>query len=707
MNKLTQAGSDANTNSAYTLSAGVSASDGTAIVEPELRQMVCDDPVFLIDGQLPVGYTILMGAPKTGKTALLLPIGQSLADRGLRVLYIALDDTIRRMRDRDLAASPDKDYPLLWFYFGWQPKDRISAFSQLESMLTRSRDAGEPFDLVIIDTYGRFIGRRPAGDVFGFDYETGQAFKNLCERQHTSVLITHHTRKGPAGEDWLDQMSGSAGMAASCDAIWYIERTRGSREGVLYMTGNDVEEHVRPLTLGSDMVWRASSKTTVAQAMHTGCPRAVLDYLMEHSLAPLKEIQEGTGEAYNTVRSALGRLHTEGLVDTNGDAWSLTDHPDNSLPDPWTRDNADSARPESTSTSPAPAGPTNVPPPPHPETVVGEQDQSALPAAAAPPEPKRSILPTLALDTSEMATAAELAAVDDPKARTQLAKRGAIKASMKLMKQSVQRDTARYRPSLFAKQPPLEAAQIWEGRNRWYGEVEIGATVAKLDKGAAYLSAANTALPIGALQHDDDPWTAAHGPDRRAGYHLVTIPEFEYPCGGPFHTREERGPVWITTPTLKQLISRADWPRIEILESWTAPATEVLMRPWIETLRDTRARALAADDRTLYQFTKYCYSLVIATMGESSANWEINRPDWMHIIRAQAYANLWRMAVKAQRAGVTVAYVGNTDELHVVDDQAAAAAFPLGTKLGQWKVKERVVIGQPDTDDQAAEQVAA
>ena len=666
--------------------------------------MVCDDPVFLIDGQLPVGYTILMGAPKTGKTALLLPIGQSLADRGLRVLYVALDDTIRRMRDRDLAASPDKKYPLLWFYFGWQPKDRISAFAQLESMLSRSRDAGEPFDLVIIDTYGRFVGRRPAGDVFGFDYETGQAFKNLCERQHTSVLITHHTRKGPAGEDWLDQMSGSAGMAASCDAIWYIERTRGSREGVLYMTGNDVEETVRPLTLGPDMVWRASTKTTVAQAMHTGCPRAVLDYLMEHSLAPLKEIQEATGEAYNTVRSALGRLHTEGLVDTNGDAWSLTDHPDNSLPDPWTRDTG-STQPEDERADPAPAGPTSVPPPPNHEAVVGEQDPNVLPAAAAPPEQKRSILPTLALDTSEMATAAELAAVGDVKARTALAKRGAIKASMALMKASVQRDTARYHPSLFAKQPPIEDREIWEGRNRWYGEVEPGQTVAKLDKGAAYLSAANTALPVGPLVHDDDPWTAAHGPDRRAGYHLVNVPDFEYPCGGPFHTREEPGPVWITTPTLKQLISRADWPRIEILDSWTAPATEVLLRPWIETLRDTRARALATDDRVLYQFTKYCYSLVIATMGDSAANWELRRADWMHVIRAQAYANLWRKATQAARAGVNVVYVGNTDELHVVDDDAAAALFPLGTKLGQWKVKERVVIGPLEHAD--AEEAAA
>lgn len=679
------------------------------IPEPYLRTMVFEAPKDLIPGLLPVGYTIIMGPPKTGKTALLLPMAHQLCWGGMRGLYLVLDDSMRRMRDRTIQASPDREVQNLWFHFGWNPRDKVEAFSRLEAWLAVSQAKGMPFDFVIVDTYGRYVGRRPSGDVFGFDYSVGQQFKVLCERYGCSIIVTHHTRKGASadGDDWLDQMSGSAGMAAATDAIWYITRTRGSREGVLYVTGNDIEEICRPLTLGDDMVWRASRTTTVAQAAHTGAPRAVLDYLTDHATGTLKEICDETGEKYNTVRSALSRLQGEGLVDCAGAAWVLTEHLDNALPGPdsvaasiWSPAVCDA--PEQAQGGGNPPG------------RAPQAEAAAVPSQASSYPSRGSSIHTLRLDYSEMATAAELDAEPDPKARHVLARRGAIAASMKLMKDAVKRDGVRYHPALFTqpiRDTSYEKMPVWEGRNKWTpeGGVPDGWHVLQLDKSAAYLAASNTRLPIGALERDDDP-EAAYA-DKRAGYHLVDPGTMRLAYGGPFHTRTEPGPVWITTPTLKVLREVAGG-GYRILDSYTAPATEALLRPWIDTLRAERVEAIEAGDLRRYEWVKYCYSLVIATMGESGSNFEIRRAEWMHIIRAQAYANLWRTAVRAMGAGkgmdngldalnrpYQVVKVGNTDEIwigspHAFPEMKDTEVWKFGGGLGQWKVKGRIITGQ-------------
>lgn len=309
------------------------------VSDPQLRDMQFPDPEYLIVGELPCGYTLVMGAPKTGKTALVLPIGQKLVRAGYRVLYLLLDDSLRRIRSRSMMADPPSPtfQPLdgLWYVSGWNPAGAQQAFLQLRAWLTRCAEAGNGFDVVIVDTYGRFAGRKPPGvDVFGHDYSIGQMFKSMCEEHHVSVIVNHHTRKGTGNDDdWLDMMSGSAGMAAAADAIWYIVRTRGARTGLLRITGNDMEELEKPVLLGDDMVWRADHTITPGQARHSGTMRTVLDYMHAESQATAKSIAEETGASQNTVHQTLQRLASEGLVAFGNGCWELTGHQDNRLPE--------------------------------------------------------------------------------------------------------------------------------------------------------------------------------------------------------------------------------------------------------------------------------------------------------------------------------------------------------------------------------------
>lgn len=640
--------------------------------DPQLRDRQYPEPEYLIEGILvAAGFTLAVGAPKVGKTALSLPLALRLTHQGKRVLYIALDDSPRRLRARSMMAEPQRheDHARLQYLFGWNPDSRDEAFGALNAWLSLARAMGRPYDLVIIDTYGRFVGRKKStADIFGYDYETGQAFKTLCSTHNCAVLVNHHAKKGSSetGGDWLEMISGTQGIAAAADAIWYITRTRNSRQGLWRITGNDMEEKEIPVVLGSDQVWREDLTVTPAQARHTGTPRDVLDHMMAHPVSSVSEIRDAVGADQNTVGVTLGRLRDEGLIEFFDGAWNLVvNAPDNQLP-------THGQIPPLVPAAPAPQ------PQPQESIVLASPGGriSIVPPVAEPQPVAQPRAQVFELDTSEMDP-------DNPR-------HGAIKASMRLMKDSVQRESARYKPSLYAAQPG-EVTEVWEGRNKWEQPVPDGTALVRLDKGAAYLSAVNTRLPVGPLKEDPDPDDAYRS--GRAGYHLVDVPEQSLLCGGPFHTRLDKGQVWITTPTLKQLLGyRADL--VTIHRSFTGPATEVLLRPWAEALKQTRAEALRTGNGALYNFVKSCYSLPIATMGESSKNWEIRRPDWMHIIRAQAYALLWRKAVQAQMNGCTVVKVGNTDEIWLVDDIHVAQNFKIGRGLGEWSVKHRWIAGE-------------
>ena len=89
-----------------------------------------------------------------------------------------------------------------------------------------------------------------------------------------------------------------------------------------------------------------------------------------------------------------------------------------------------------------------------------------------------------------------------------------------------------------------------------------------------------------------------------------------------------------------------------IAESWTSGATEGLLEKFRRVLTEARKTALArkadgfTDGDVAVEYIKAMYSKFTSTLGESNANLDIRRPEWMHIIRSQAFANLWYKAYK-------------------------------------------------------------
>ncbi|MFI6493794.1 helix-turn-helix domain-containing protein [Streptomyces sp. NPDC050564] len=251
-------------------------------------------------------------------------------------------------------------------------------------------------------------------------------------------------------------------------------------------------------------------------------------------------------------------------------------------------------------------------------------------------------------------------------------------------------------PDILRKQTARGPDQIWEARPKWARpELPPGRhDVTVLDVNAYYLSAFKTHLPIGQLEHSSGP----EHDRRRAGVHLITPPPWDHDAvlPNPIGNRDEAGPLWVTEPTLRLLLrlsapayALCDPP--EIHESYTSGATEGLLEKFRIILRDARDTAIAANDEVTLEYLKAMYSKFVSTMGESNYNRELYRQDWMHIIRSQAFSNLWWKAYKAYDEGLTVVSVMGTDELHVIGDWRSV--FPEGRGVSEMKPKDTYTAG--------------
>uniref|UniRef100_UPI002F91172E helix-turn-helix domain-containing protein n=1 Tax=Streptomyces melanogenes TaxID=67326 RepID=UPI002F91172E len=352
----------------------------------------------------------------------------------------------------------------------------------------------------------------------------------------------------------------------------------------------------------------------------------------------------------------------------------------------------------------APARTEKVVEAPQPAVTRPSESPSPKPPtrrAFQPPRPEPSDLVTQAVRGALAEHHGDIEA-----ATAALVKR-AIPDAMRLLDES--RKGARYDiiahpwiPDVLRKQTAKGADQIWEARPKWTrrelppGEHEVTA----LDINGAYLSALKTHLPLGQLEHS----TGFAHDRRRAGVHLITPPVWEHEdvLPNPIGNRDEPGPLWVTEPTLR-LLQRLSGPKYglceppEIHESFTSGATENLLEKFRIALKDARDAALADGDEVTLEYVKAMYSKFVSTMGESNYNRELYRPDWMHIIRSQAFANLWMKAYKAHDEGLAVVRAMGTDELHVIGDWRGV--FAEGRGVTEVKVKDTYTAGAVGTED--------
>lgn len=212
---------------------------------PELMETRFRVRPAVIDGLLPAGTYLLAGAPKIGKSFLVLQMAYQVSmgepflgfsSRQGTVLYLALEDTYERLQKR-LAQMTEQDSEHLI----------LSVFSETldEGLLERLTDfRGEHADtvLVIIDTLQRVRGRTPDNGIYAADYDTLARLKEFSDTYGVTVLVVHHTRKEGA-EDVFNTISGTNGLMGAADGALLLHKDkRTASDAVLEVVGRDQQQ---------------------------------------------------------------------------------------------------------------------------------------------------------------------------------------------------------------------------------------------------------------------------------------------------------------------------------------------------------------------------------------------------------------------------------------------------------------------------------
>jgi hypothetical protein len=73
------------------------------------------------------------------------------------------------------------------------------------------------------------------------DYRTLERWKDIADTYSVAVVVLHHLRKA-AGEDFVDSISGTHGLAGAADTIAVLTRSRMQTTSLLKLTGRDIAE---------------------------------------------------------------------------------------------------------------------------------------------------------------------------------------------------------------------------------------------------------------------------------------------------------------------------------------------------------------------------------------------------------------------------------------------------------------------------------
>lgn len=275
---------------------------------------------WIIPGILCEGYAVLAGRPKLGKSYLALDfciavaaglhaLGALLCERR-RVLYCGLEDGERRLQKRMREVAGEKPIPELLDYLSANelPRFNKGGLEALDAYLTEHPDTG----LVVIDTYAKVRPPKPNNaDPYQWDYDNGAALADLARKHRVCILAVLHARKAPS-EDFIDEITGTLGIAGAADVIMVMRRARGSQDVALHITGKDVPE--QGLSLRCD--WNTKAWTIAGDleaVQHTREVREILDAMPAGKEVTPAQIADVIGLKPDIVRHRLREMLKKGV----------------------------------------------------------------------------------------------------------------------------------------------------------------------------------------------------------------------------------------------------------------------------------------------------------------------------------------------------------------------------------------------------------
>lgn len=296
----------------------------TSWTAAELMLTVFAATRWAVRGLISEGVNLLVGAPKLGKSWLALCIAVAIASGGKAlgriaveggdVLYLALEDTGRRLQSRLAAVLGDEPAPeRLHLAVECAPLPDGGA-ARIADWLHQHPDAR----LVIVDVFARIRGTSNGNEGrYESDYRAMSVLKDLADEYGVPFLVVHHTRKAES-TDFLDAVSGTQGLAGAADAVLVLARSRGSASAVLKVTGRDIEEAEHALDFDpATGTWQLLDGPASDYEL-SDTRRRILHLLRDGEPMTPKDIGIALSIPHETAKKAVRRMADDGQLDTDG-----------------------------------------------------------------------------------------------------------------------------------------------------------------------------------------------------------------------------------------------------------------------------------------------------------------------------------------------------------------------------------------------------
>ncbi len=293
----------------------------------EILQTDWPEPIWIVPKYMAAGMSFLSGKQKVGKSWLIMQIACAKGTGGRvlneqiakgRVLYLALEDSPRRLKSRMIKQGWPLDTAVDFIYFK-RFQDEIGDLSQggAERLIYLAETKG--YDLIVIDTFSKAIGMYlKSGDQNDASTIT-KALANLHEyagRTNKGVVFVDHFGKavGNEGGDPLNDMIGSVAKGGVTDTAWGLYRERGKLGAVLNIVGRDIEgDQSLMLTFNRDAgTWEYGGDGTLITL--TNRRQEIIDCVAKHKKASLQTIADETGQAKSNVSNRCADLVNSGLL---------------------------------------------------------------------------------------------------------------------------------------------------------------------------------------------------------------------------------------------------------------------------------------------------------------------------------------------------------------------------------------------------------
>ena len=312
------------------------------ISSAELMDQEFTPAEFVVKGFLPKGLCVLGGAPKIGKSWMMLDLCLHVAKGepflGMEVKqgtawYLSLEDTNDRIKQRLACITADAVDNFQITTREHEPGTMVDGLPKtIDKFMRKFPDT----KLIVIDTMQMAKGTSKDPQYSG-DYADTGAFKTIADKHKVAMVLITHLRKA-ADSDTFNEITGSTGITGAADTLMTLKKSaRMADAAKLSCIGRDIAQREMELRFDkTNFVWNKISDSAeleprmiklqedIVLLSAQAEPKEVVDYrekitVLQYALEQYTNRDEGQDVPESVIEAFVTKI----VVSQDGFDWYL------------------------------------------------------------------------------------------------------------------------------------------------------------------------------------------------------------------------------------------------------------------------------------------------------------------------------------------------------------------------------------------------